>query len=173
MRHEIRNIRCIPKDVYDAGPEGSYGYYGMGEFRCGNPFTRTVGSDDSESSFGVKGWFYDSPGHFVSHAGHASDEIECPKMDYPEHYIGGVLTEPDWFIDPAQKCEWWGKTGTGNGGQWEPVGKHIIAYGEWNSGSGHPSNWTIKQLGELFFITATNGGYSVERFKTTCIPCHE
>ncbi len=172
VRHEIRNIRCVPKDVYDAGPEGN-GYYGIGEFRCGNPFSRTVGSSDSEFSFGVKGWFYDSPGHFVSHAGHASDEIECPKMNYPEHYIGGVLTEPDWFIDPAQKCEWWGKTGAGNGGQWEPVGKHIIAYGEWNYGRGHPGNWTISQLGELFFITATGGGYSVERFKTTCIPCHE
>jgi tripartite motif-containing protein 71 len=167
-RYFVRHIRCGTKPVY--WTEGLL-EYGPERFECGNPFTRTVGTDDSEFSFGVKGYFYLSPGHFVSHAGSSTAEIECPKMDYPQHYHGG-LTEPNWFIDPARKCEWWGNTSGGNGGSREGVGKSIIAYGEWNRGEGEPGSWKISQLGTAIFISATNSSYNVEIFKTTCIPCH-
>jgi DNA-binding beta-propeller fold protein YncE len=165
-RYFARHIRCGVQSV--PGDSGILNY-GPGPFSCGNPFTREEGSDDAEYGFGVKGWFFVSPGHFVSHRGNPADHIECPKMDYPNHYHGG-LAEPDWFIDPEERCVWWGAT-PGGGGSFEPMGKHLTAYGEWNTGSGHPGDWDISQVGTALYIYPTTSGYLVERKKTTCIEC--
>lgn len=165
-RQPYRWIRCAPFPEYDVEAKASYG---TGKFDCGNPFTRSSATNNVEFNFGLRGYFYFSPNNFVKHRGTATDEIECAKEDFPEHYEGRFL-EPEYWIDPAQRCVWWGHT-SGGGGDYETVRKHLTPYGEWNTGEGERGSWNIEQVGSALYIFATRSGFEINRHKTTCIDC--
>ena len=162
-RRFFRWIRCGAFPVYWTGRYGEEG------FSCGNPFIHEEGSPDAAYSFGVRGWFYVSPGNFVKHRGSATDEIECKRQNFPDHYEG-KLTEPEMWINPASKCLWWGQTKNG-GGDYAPLGKHLSAYGEWATGEGERGSGATGVVGTAIYIWSTKGGYDIERHKTTCVDC--
>ena len=135
---------------------------------CGTPFTREVGSEEAVYSYGIRGHFYVNPGNFVSHIGTPYNAIECAKMTYGDHF--GGLAENDYFINKAEKCQWWPKSG-GNGGKIVTPVHHLTPYGEWETGIGHPGEWRTTKKGLALYIFATPGGYEVVKHKTTCPAC--
>lgn len=158
-KHFFRNIRCGAYPVYWTGRYGEFG------FSCGNPFIQEEGTADAAFSFGIRGYFFVSPGNFVKHRGSPTDEVECKRQNFPSHYEG-KLTEPKMWIHPASRCVWWGHTPNG-GGDEVPLGKHLTAYGEWEAFEGG----AVDQEGTAMYIWSTKGGYEVQRLKTTCIEC--
>jgi sugar lactone lactonase YvrE len=170
VRHFYRWIRCqLRAEIVD--PTNPIAREG---FHCGNPFTRSESSERVVFNFGIRGHFFVLPGQWVAHAGVPTHGIECDKELFPEHfdYHGEYLVEPHYFINPAEKCVWWGKTVHG-GGKKVFVGEHLSPFGEWNTGVGHTGEWETKQVGSALYIWSnrTPDGYSIERHKTTCIDC--
>ena len=173
-RHYFRWIRCEKVwEIFDPGNGVGIGQR-LGRSYCGNPFTRQKPSEDIAYNFGIAGYIFVSPGNFVSHAGVPSHGVECHKELFPEHFDfnGQYMVEPHYFIEPARKCVWWGKTAHG-GGKLVYVGEHLSAFGEWNAGSGGPENWNITELGSAMYIYSNDSesGYRLERHKTLCIDC--
>lgn len=145
------------------------------QFHCGNPFTGEPSSGEVAFEFAVRGRFFVSPGLFVAHAGTPTTDIGCDKHLYPEHFSDPDdewTIQPAYFINPDQRCVWWGITKNG-GGSRVGVGKHLTGYGEWNAGRGHTNEWNTYQLGSAAYIWATDSpeGYFVDKNKTTCIDC--
>jgi hypothetical protein len=163
-RH-FRWIQCI--EVGDAAGDAPLKRPGGS---CGNPFAGEEGAEDIAFSYGIRGDYYRVLGDWVKHRGSSTAHIECAKKNNVPHWDKGAVIEPSYFIDPAQRCEWYGKTRDG-GGAFVEHGEHLTPYGEWNWGIGGSTHWNIRQAGLALYIWAASSGH-VGHHKTTCIDCY-
>ncbi|HET8954524.1 MAG TPA: NHL repeat-containing protein, partial [Solirubrobacterales bacterium] len=165
----FRWIQChiISDEIGDAGPFAPKRPGG----HCGNPFAGEEGAEDVAFSYGIRGDYYRVLGEWAKHKGAPTDHIECAKKNNVENQNTVAIAEWDYFIDPHQKCVWWGKTKYG-GGAFVEHGEHLSPYGEWNWGFGRNETheWTVRQVGLALYIWATKSGY-VGHHNTTCIDC--
>jgi hypothetical protein len=116
---------------------------------------------------GIRGDYYRVLGLWAKHPGERTDHIECDK----KYNKKNVETGANWayFIDPAQRCEWYGKTKDG-GGKFVEHGEHLTPYSEWNWGVGERENFSHYQTGLALYIWVTDTGH-IGHHKTTCIDC--
>lgn len=170
LRYHFSAIAC--EEVWEL-PDPGYLPRSSGP-DCGNPFTRRPAPGDIAYNYGIRGFFFVAPGQWVSHAGVPTHGIECDKELFEANFNfhGQYLVEPHYYIDPARKCVWWGKTAFG-GGKKVYVGEHLSPYGEWKTGKGATGSWSTEGKGLVLYITSTRSesGFTTEGVKTTCVDC--
>jgi hypothetical protein len=138
---------------------------------CGNPFAGEEGDSGIAFSVGIRGDYYRVTGSIAKHLGSPTDHIECAKKYNKAHIDDQGIAKWEFFINPAQRCEWYGKTKDGGGAE-VGRGKHLTPYGEWNwgvKGAGE-DQWHINQMGLALYLWVTDTNH-VGRHKTTCIDC--
>jgi hypothetical protein len=139
---------------------------------CGNPFAGEEGAGGTAFSYGIRGDYYRVLGTVAKHLGSSTDHIECAKKYNTDNIADQGIARWEFFINPAQRCEWYGKTKEGGGAE-VGHGQHITPYGEWNWGvkGAAQDQWDISQKGLALYIWATDSGY-VGHHNTTCIDCN-
>jgi sugar lactone lactonase YvrE len=168
----FRYIGCHYQDDTIPGYKDNRGQSSQ-EALCGNPFTRNPGPDGVAFNYAIAGNYFRVSGVFTKHVGSPTDNIQCDKMMDPSHF-GSVLIEYEYFVDPAEKCLWWGETQYGR----ESVARnengnshHLTPFGEWNWGramNGPP--WSTSQSGLALYLWSSKRNY-IGHHPTTCIDC--
>ncbi|HET8861917.1 MAG TPA: hypothetical protein VFM94_01545 [Solirubrobacterales bacterium] len=174
-RH-FRFVGChaIEDAIFDPGKPLSAIVRDYGVAACGNPFVRDEGPDYVAFNYATRGDYFRISGVMTKHLGDPTDHIDCDKMYAREHF-GDALVEWDYFINPAQKCRWWGHTQYSR----EPIARnengyshHITPYGEWNWGRRINPNkkYDTDQKGLALYIWTSKRNH-IGHHETTCIDC--
>jgi tripartite motif-containing protein 71 len=138
--------------------------------RCGNPFNNDGGGGRVALEYAIRASYYTVLGEWAKHKGSPTENVACAQVRDGAHIDDQGIVGSDYFIFPAERCVWWGKT-VGSEPTIAYYGKHLTPYGEWHWGVGHTGRWLNHYSGLALYIWGGSPDGHVGRHATTCIDC--